>query len=188
MNTSIISRRSSAVLGVVIALFIVTLRFMGRTFLSSAGFGLWTSAANASVTSQFLADPYSSSHLLHGFIFFGLLWFFRKQIGLEWRFLIAGLIEMGWELLENSPLIINRYREATSALGYTGDSILNSCGDLIFCLFGFWLASKFPWKVTLAIALVVEIVMLLLYRDNLTLNVLMLIWPIQAIKTWQLSM
>lgn len=160
---------------------------MGRIPFCTCGVGLWTVSAWSSATSQNFGDPYSFSHILHGFIFFGALWFFRKWIALEWRFIIALLIEVGWEILENSPIIINRYREATASLDYFGDSIWNSFGDVVFCMLGFWLAWKLPWKVTVGLTIIIELIMLYTIRDNLTLNVLMLLYPVAAIKEWQVA-
>ena len=107
------------------------------------------------------------------------------RLALRWRLLIAVIVECGWELLENSPLIIDRYRAATIAIGYTGDSILNSVSDVAMMALGFGIAAKLPWRWTLGAALAMEIGTLILIRDNLTLNVIMLAWPIDAIRTWQ---
>ena len=159
---------------------------MGRIYWCVCGFGLWTGNAWGSDTSQHLADPYSASHLMHGIIFYAVLISFTKKLSLQARFLIALLIEIGWELLENSPLIIERYRAATASMEYTGDSILNSTGDILFALVGFWIAYRLPWKWTLALCVVIEVIMLLLYRDNLTLNVLMLLHPVEDIRSWQM--
>ena len=101
------------------------------------------------------------------------------------RLLIALAIEAGWEVLENSPLIIARYRAATAAVGYSGDSIVNSAGDVLSCALGFWLASRLRWWWSVAIFVAVELIMLALIRDNLTLNVIMLLWPLDAIRRWQ---
>jgi hypothetical protein len=140
---------------------------------------------NSSHNSQHLFDPYSLSHVLHGLLFFGILYLFRRHISAGWRFAIAAAIEIAWEMMENSPIVINRYRTATMALGYTGDSILNSLADVASFLLGFWLAKKLGlWK-SIAIFVVVELLMLWTIRDNLTLNVLMLLWPIDAIRRWQ---
>ena len=135
--------------------------------------------------SQHLFDPYSLSHVLHGILFFGILWLFRKRISLPWRFALAATIEIAWEMMENSPIIINRYRAATIALGYTGDSIANSLGDIASFLIGFWIAKKVGLRWSIAIFITTELVMLWWMRDNLTLNVLMLLWPIDAIRRWQ---
>ena len=135
--------------------------------------------------SQHLFDAYSFSHVLHGILFFGLLWFFRNKLSLNIRAAIAASVEIGWEMLENSPVIINRYREATVSLGYTGDSIANSLGDIGSFIVGFYLARKLGLWWSVALFLAVELSMLWLIRDNLTLNVLMLLWPIDAIRRWQ---
>ena len=135
--------------------------------------------------SQHLLDAYSLSHLLHGIIFFGALWLFRARISLSWRFVIAAAVEIGWEILENSPIIINRYRAATVSLGYEGDSIVNSIGDVISFACGFWIARKLGLWWSVAAFLVIELGMLFWMRDNLALNVLMLLWPIDAIRKWQ---
>ncbi len=170
----------------ILALQALLLHFMGRIAWCACGIGLWTSSAWSSATSQLFADPYSASHVLHGIIFYLALWYLLRRLPLHWRLIIALLIEVGWEILENSPIIINRYRAATASLDYFGDSILNSVGDSIFMLFGFWLAYKLPWRVTLVLSIAIELIMLALYRDNLTLNVLMLLYPFQAVKQWQM--
>lgn len=169
---------------VTLLFFVAVLFLMGREFLSDSGFGVWTGGWTQD-TSQWMADPYSFSHVLHGIIFFWALLLFRKKLSIGVRFLVALLIEVGWEILENTPLIINRYRAATASLDYYGDSILNSFFDVVFCILGFWLAAKLPWKIMLVIVIAIELAMLATIRDNLTLNVLMLLWPIEAIKTWQ---
>ena len=171
--------------GILVALAVAE-HFMGRIWLCSCGLGVWTSNAWGSETSQLFADPYSTSHFLHGIIFYWALRYITPKLPLRYRFLLAVLIEVGWELLENSPLIINRYRAGTASLDYFGDSILNSMGDVLFVPLGFWVAYRFPWKWTLALAVIIELVMLAIYRDNLTLNVLMLLHPIQGIKNWQM--
>ena len=136
-------------------------------------------------TSQHLLDPYSLSHLLHGLIFFGFFWYFRDRWALWQRFFFAALVEVAWELFENSPIVINRYRTATAALGYAGDSVVNSLGDDLCCLLGFLLASRLGlWK-SVVLYFAVELLLLAWIRDNLTLNVLMLVYPIEAIKHWQ---
>ncbi len=176
----------SALTVLVMILFALTERLMGREFLSDSGFGIYTGAWTSN-TSQWLLDPYSSSHVLHGILFFWILLLFRKRLTLEWRFFVAVVLEIGWELLENSPIIINRYRAATASLDYFGDSILNSVSDVLCVMFGFWIASKLPWKWTLTLLIAIELILLVTIRDNLTLNILMLIAPIDAIKTWQAS-
>jgi hypothetical protein len=140
---------------------------------------------NSRHNSQHLLDPYSFSHLLHGLIFYGCLRLIAPRARPARTLLVALAIEAGWEILENSPLIIARYRAATAAVGYTGDSIVNSSGDVLSCALGFWLASRLSWRWSLAIFVAVELIMLALIRDNLTLNVVMLLYPLDAIRQWQ---
>jgi hypothetical protein len=139
----------------------------------------------SSHNSQHLLDPYSFSHLLHGIIFYWALRLLLPRARVATLLLIALLIEAGWEVLENSPIIIARYRAATASLGYSGDTIVNSVGDILSCLLGFFLAQRVGWKWSIALFIAIELIMLGLIRDNLTLNVIMLLWPIEAIKQWQ---
>jgi len=159
---------------------------MGRSPLGPDGkFGWWDGNIWGSENSQRVADAYSFSHLSHGILFFALLWIVARQVPVRRRFLMALALEAGWEILENSPLIINRYRKATIAQGYVGDSILNSCSDIVIMVIGFVFASRVrPW-VSVATVLGMELFCLFWVRDNLTLNVIMLIHPVEAIKTWQ---
>ena len=165
---------------------IMYLRFQGRVWWCQQH-DWWPISleVNSPHNSQHLFDPYSLSHVLHGILFYGLLWLFRKRLRLDVRAAIAASIEIGWEMLENSPIIINRYRAATISFGYTGDSIINSLGDIASFVIGFYLARKLGLWWSVAIFIAVELLMLLLMRDNLTLNVLMLLWPIDAIRKWQ---
>jgi len=161
---------------------------MGRSFFGPDGkFGLWESSIWSSENSQRLADAYSFSHFIHGMAFYGLLWLMARKIPMHQRLLMALVLEAGWEVLENSPIIINRYREATAALGYTGDSVLNSMSDVLMMASGFLFAFQFKPVVSLVTAVVMEIGCALWVRDNLTLNIIMLIHPVQAIKTWQMA-
>jgi hypothetical protein len=163
-------------------------RFMGRTFFGPDGrFGLWEGNIWSSENSQRFADPYSFSHLAHGLLFFWALGLVARRCPLRYRFLLAVLLEAGWELLENSPIIINRYRAATISLGYDGDSILNSLSDILMMSAGFLFASRARVGVCVAVLLVMEIGCALVVRDNLTLNVIMLIHPVEAIKQWQMA-
>lgn len=161
---------------------------MGRLFCGPDGkFGLWEGNIWSNECSQRIADPYSFSHLAHGLILFFLLWLLGGRLPLPVRYLIALLLESSWELLENSPLIINRYREATIAQGYGGDSILNSLSDAMMMSCGFYLACKLPPWLSILILLLMEIGCAIACRDNLCLNVIMLIHPIEAIRVWQMS-
>lgn len=188
MDTRIFFTKYSAVLlGILCMFFALILGLMGRTFFGPPGFGLWTWSSISPSTSQLLGDPYSFSHVLHGILFFGSLWILARRIPLAERFVIATAIEMAWEVLENSPLIIDRYRAATASLDYYGDSIFNSLGDVLCMMLGFWLAARLGWKWSLVVIVAVELIMLALMRDNLTLNILMLVHPVEAIKAWQLG-
>lgn len=166
--------------------FWFVLWLMGRQLVSDSGWGVWAGAWTEN-TSQWMADPYTFSHLLHGIFFYWLLLPLRHRWTRATRFLAASLIEAGWEILENSPIIIERYRAATASLDYYGDSILNSTCDLLAAMLGFWLAAKFNWKWVLLAALAIELAMAYLVRDNLTLNILMLFYPLESIKEWQLG-
>jgi hypothetical protein len=161
---------------------------MGRSLLGPDGrFGLWAGDIWSSANSQRVADPYSFSHLAHGMLFYGFLWLVARRLPIRYRLLIALAIEAGWELLENSPLIINRYREATIALGYVGDSVLNSLSDILMMALGFWFASRVRLRVTVTVIIMMEAGCAWWVRDNLTLNVIMLIHPVEAIKHWQMA-
>lgn len=161
---------------------------LGRSLLGPDGrFGLWEGNIWSSAQSQRVADPYSFSHVVHGLLFFGLLWLVARRLPLGYRFLLAVLLEAAWEVLENSPLIIDRYRAATIALGYEGDSILNSTSDILMMSLGFLMASRWRWWLSLAALVVMEVGCLVWVRDNLTLNILMLAHPIEAIKAWQMA-
>lgn len=135
--------------------------------------------------SQMLADWYSPSHLIHGLIFYRLLGLAFKGWSVERRFLAALIIEAAWEIAENTPMVIDRYREATMALGYSGDSILNSLSDIAMMAVGFLIARKTPVWVSVAIAVGFELLTLAVIRDNLLLNIWMLLWPTDAIRLWQ---
>jgi len=180
--------RSRALPFVMLLIFlaVIYLRWQGRVWW--CGCGQWNPISlhvNSQHNSQHLFDPYSFSHVLHGVIFFGLLWPLRNRLSLNMRAAIAACIEIGWELLENSPIIINRYRAATVSLGYSGDSIINSLGDIASFVLGFFIARKLGLWRSIAVFVTIELLMLFLMRDNLALNVLMLLWPIDAIRKWQ---
>lgn len=145
----------------------------------------WITDVWTSHCSQHLADPYSLTHVSHGLILYGLLTLVARRLSVAWRLCIAVAVAGGWEVLENSQFIIDRYRESTMSLEYMGDSIVNALGDVLSCVLGFYLARLLGlWK-SVALFLTVEVALLFVMRDNLTLNVVMLLWPIEAIKQWQ---
>jgi hypothetical protein len=158
----------------------------GRPAICACGaVRLWGEVGPAQ--SQMIADWYSPSHIVHGFLFYGLLHLTARRWPVERRFLVALVVEAGWELIENTPMIIDRYREATIALGYSGDSILNSLSDIMMMALGFWGARRLPLWVSVAVVLLLELIPLIAIRDNLTLNVWMLVAPSDAIRAWQAS-
>ena len=191
--TSLLPNRRGALLALGLWLAIgATVLAMGRVPICTCGtVKLWWGVVQSAENSQHLADWYSFSHIIHGLLFYGLahlLWRHWRWFGgkpAAWALPIAVAFEGMWELLENSPIIINRYRAATVSFGYTGDSVINSLSDIGFMAFGFWLASRLPWLASIALALAFEVFTLVMIRDNLTLNVLMLVWPIQAVRDWQ---
>ena len=169
---------------VIMALAAAMLLSFGRPAICTCGaVRLWGEVGPAQ--SQMLADWYSPSHIVHGFLFYALLHLLARGWPVERRFLVALMIETAWELLENTPLIIDRYREETAAIGYTGDSVINSLSDIAMMALAFLAARRLPlWASVLAVA-VLEIVPLLVIRDNLTLNVWMLLAPNDSIRAWQ---
>ena len=147
---------------------------------------LWDGDIWSSHNSQHLVDPYSFTHVLHGVVFCGIVWLVIPRVRLVWRLWLATFIESLWEILENTQLVIQRYRDATIGLGYEGDSIANSLGDIACCALGFLLAWRIGVKYSIILFVIVELALLISVRDNLTLNVLMLLYPIDAIKSWQM--
>ena len=171
-------------LAAVLIVAIAILLALGRPPICTCGtVALWGRVGTEQ--SQMLADWYSPSHIVHGFLFYLALRLAAPRWPVERRFLVALLVEAAWEIIENTPLIIDRYREATIALGYTGDSILNSASDIVMMALGFLAARKLPLWASVALVLALELVPLFVIRDNLTLNVWMLLSPSDAIREWQ---
>lgn len=180
------SRRPYAVAAALVLLALAILLAMGRTPICSCGrVDLWVGARDSAATSQMIADWYSLSHIAHGLLFYAALWLAARRLPVGWRFAIAVAIEAAWEVIENTPLVIDRYREATAALGYNGDSVLNSFADMAMMGIGFLAARRLPLWGSIAAVLVLELVPLLVIRDNLTLNVWMLLAPGDALRAWQ---
>jgi hypothetical protein len=162
------------------------LLWMGRPPICRCGtVELWTGAVHSAENSQHLADWYTPSHVLHGFLFYWLGWLLLRRTSNGTRFAAAAALEAAWEVVENSRFVIDRYREATIAFGYSGDSVINSLADLGWMLLGWQLAARLPVRATVAIAILFELLTLFVIRDNLTLNVVMLLAPIEAIRDWQ---
>ncbi len=172
------------VLGILI-LSALALWAAGRNPICTCGrVELWHGALDAG-NSQHIADWYTLSHIVHGFLFYFVGWLLFRRWPPGPRFVLAVAIEAAWEVLENSPIIIDRYREATIALGYTGDSIVNSVSDIAWMALGFAFARRAPVWMTVAVGIAFELIALWAIRDNLILNVVMLIAPNDAIRTWQ---
>jgi hypothetical protein len=175
----------------VIAIIVVTalsLWLMGRVPICKCGYvKLWEGVVASPGNSQHIFDWYSPSHVIHGFIFYGLLWLVARRWSIGIRLVIATIVKAAWEIFENTPFIINRYREATISLDYYGDSVLNSSVDILAMVLGFWLASRLPVWVTVALAIGLELFVGWMIRDNLALNIIMLLWPLDAIRQWQMG-
>ena len=159
---------------------------MGRHPICTCGtVELWVGSRDSPKTSQMLADWYSLSHIVHGLIFYALLWLLLRRWPVDRRFLGALLIEGSWEVIENTPLVIDRYRETTAALGYSGDSVINSASDMLMMCVGFLAARKLPVWASIVLLLVLELAPVFVIRDNLTLNIWNLLAPNPAVQAWQ---
>ena len=190
LNTSAYTRRfvwPAAVIALILIATAIELHRQGRLWACSCPNFLWTSNAWSSQTSQPFLDPYSFTHVLHGVMFAGLLALLIRNLSASWRFVMAIAIESAWELIENTNTVIDRYREATAALGYHGDTVVNSLGDIFCCAIGFSLAVKLGWRWSLVLFFAVEAILLFWIRDSLLLEILMLIRPVSVIKHWQMS-
>jgi hypothetical protein len=181
-----LSRRHIAVSAGIIVLAALAQLWLGRVIICKCGYvKLWHGVVFSSENSQHIFDWYSFSHIIHGFIFYGLLWLIGHNWTVGLRLTLAVAVEAGWEVFENTDFIINRYREATISLDYYGDSVINSVFDVLAMVLGFLAAVRLPIWLTVALALGIELGVGAAIRDNLTLNIIMLVWPLDAIKAWQ---
>jgi len=173
---------------IVLAATAVQLHNQGRLWWCSCGRSfLWTSNAWGSLTSQTFLDPYSFTHLLHGVVFCGLLTLLVRRLPSGWRLCLALTLEAAWEVIENTNTVIQHYRAATASLGYQGDTVMNSLGDIMCCGVGFILARRLGWRRSIILFVATEALLLIWIRDSLLLEVLMLVSHINAIKTWQMG-
>jgi|SRR6185369_717156 len=181
------SRRRAALASILIlAVATAALLVMGRNPICTCGtIELWVGERDSAKTSQMLADWCSFSHIVHGLLFYAALRLVARRWPAKWRFVAALLIEAVWEVTENTPFVIDRYRETTAALGYTGDSVINSLSDILMMCAGFLLARRLPVWISVLLLVVLEIVPLFVIRDNLTLNIWNLLAPNEAIAAWQ---
>ncbi len=175
----------------VIFAFIATaliLQSQGRIWwCANDSFTPWSSDIWTRHNSQHLFDPYTFTHILHGVLYFWLITLVFKKMPLIWQFTLAIVIACSWEILENSKYIIERYRAETISLDYTGDSIANALSDIFSCGVGFYIAYKLKLWWSLAFFLVTEIILLFWIRDSLIVNIIMLLYPLKSIKTWQIG-
>lgn len=177
-----------AVIVVTLAVVVVLLLFQGRQWWCACGeFYLWAGDIWSRHNSQHFIDPYSFTHISHGLFFYWILTLAMPRITIQWRLCISIAIESLWELIENTDYVINRYREATISLEYYGDSIVNSLGDIIFCGGGFLLAYFIGLRWSVVLFVLMEVILIFWIRDSLLINIIMLIYPIDSIRTWQMG-
>jgi uncharacterized protein DUF2585 len=176
-----------ATIAIVVAAAAIEL-WMGRVVVCRCGYvKLWHGIVQSSENSQHISDWYTFSHVIHGLAFYFILWTVARRLSPATRFAIAVFFEAAWEVFENTPFVINRYRAATIALDYYGDSILNSMCDIAAMMLGWAIARRAPVWLSVVLVIAMELVVGAIIRDNLTLNIIMLIYPLEAIKQWQMG-
>lgn len=181
-----ISRRAGVLAFVIVVAAAAIELAMGRHPTCTCGtIDLWVGARDSPKTSQMLFDWYSLSHVVHGLLFYALLWLLFRRWPVASRFVAAVFIEAAWEVIENTPFVIDRYRETTAALGYSGDSVVNSVSDILMMCLGFYAARRLPIWASVLLLIGLELVPLFVIRDNLTLNIINLIAPSAALQAWQ---
>jgi hypothetical protein len=180
------SRRAAVAAFAIVALAAAIELAMGRHAICTCGaVDLWVGFRDSPKTSQMLSDWYSLSHIVHGLLFYAALWLLFRRTPIAWRFVVALLIEASWEVAENTPFVIDRYRETTAALGYSGDSVINSVSDMLMMCVGFLAARKLPVWAAILLVVALEAIPLFVIRDNLTLNVWNLLAPNPSVAAWQ---
>ncbi len=180
--------QTTLLVAAIVAAAAVALYLMGHPLICKCGtVKLWHFDVESAENSQHLIDWYTPSHIIHGFIFYWLLWLASRRVKLSFgtRLVLAVAIEASWEVIENTDFVINHYREMTISLDYYGDSVINSVSDILFMVLGFFLAARLPVWLTVVIAIALEAFIGVMIRDNLTLNVLMFLWPLDSVLSWQ---
>jgi len=180
------TRTQIAIVVGVILIAAALLYAMGHPLICKCGtVKLWHFDVVSAENSQHLFDWYTPSHIIHGFLFYAVLWLIAPRLSFGQRLILAVLVEAGWEVVENTDFVINKYREATVSLDYYGDSVINSVSDIGFMIVGFFLAAWLPVWLTIILAIALEVFVGVMIRDGLTLNVIMLVWPLDSILQWQ---